>query len=105
MSRVKNNTKRKQQSTKALTKKMKREEIYDNFYYSNLTIDRKGNVISRKKRVNDTRMIDALLSYKSKLKLTLKQYKFVQQMKLRENCSEKQREWLKELYKKQQKLN
>ena len=79
-------------------------EIYDNFYFNNLTLDKKGNVISRKKRVNDTKMIDALLSYKSKLKLTLKQYKFVQQMKLRENCSEKQREWLKELYKKQQKL-
>ena len=103
MSRVKNNTKRKQQSTKALTKRMEKE-TYDNFYFSNLTLDRKGNVISRKKRVNDTKMIDALLSYKSKLKLTLKQYKFVQQMKLRENCSENQREWLKELYKKQQKL-
>ena len=79
-------------------------ETYNNFYFNNLTLDRKGNVISRKKRVNDTKMIDALLSYKSKLKLTLKQYKFVQQMKLRENCSESQREWLKELYKKQQKL-
>ena len=79
-------------------------ENYDNFYFNNLTLDKKGNVISRKKRVNDTKMIDALLSYKSKLKLTLKQYKFVQQMKLRENCSENQREWLKELYKKQQKL-
>ncbi len=79
-------------------------EVYDNSYLNNLTIDRKGNVISRKKRVNDTKMIDALLSFKSKLKLTLKQYKFVQQMKLRENCSENQREWLKDLYKKQQKL-
>jgi len=65
---------------------------------------KKGNVISRKKRVNDTKMIDALLSYKSKLKLTLKQYRFLMMMRAKDNCSESQREWLKELYKKQQKL-
>ena len=82
----------------------KTKDIMQGHYQNHLIMDSKGNLISKKKRVNDTKMIDALLSYKSKLKLTLKQYKFVQQMKLRENCSENQREWLKELYKKQQKL-
>ena len=95
---------KKTNQNKASFREKMETETYNNFYFNNLTLDRKGNVISRKKRVNDTKMIDALLFYKSKLKLTLKQYKFVQQMKLRENCSENQREWLKELYKKQQKL-
>jgi hypothetical protein len=95
---------KKTNQNKASFREKMETETYNNFYFNNLTLDKKGNVISRKKRVNDTKMVDALLSYKSKLKLTLKQYKFVQQMKLRENCSENQREWLKELYKKQQKL-
>jgi hypothetical protein len=95
---------KKTNQNKASFREKMETETYNNFYFNNLTLDKKGNVISRKKRVKDTKMVDALLSYKSKLKLTLKQYKFVQQMKLRENCSENQREWLKELYKKQQKL-
>ena len=95
---------KKTNQNKASFREKMETETYNNFYFNNLTLDKKGNVISRKKRVNDTKMIDALLSSKSKLKLTLKQYKFVQQMKLRENCSESQREWLKELYKKQKQL-
>ena len=83
----------------------KTKDVMQGHYQNHLVMDNKGNLISRKKRVNDTKIIEELLSSKSKLKLTLKQYRFLMMMRTKENCSEKQREWLKELYKKQQKLN
>tara|TARA_R110000765_G_scaffold404967_1_gene501439 strand:- start:6 stop:320 length:315 start_codon:yes stop_codon:yes gene_type:complete len=93
MSRVKNNTKRKQQSTKKLKKRMDSEMSFDS-YYSNLVLDKKGKLISKKKRVNDTKIINSLLSCKSNLKLNLKEYRFLKQTQAIEQISEKQRTWL-----------
>ena len=103
MSRVKNNTKRKQQSTKNLKKRMGSEMSFDS-YYANLVLDKKGNLISTKKRVNDTKIVDSLLSSKSKLKLTLKQYTFLQQMKIQDKVNEAQRDWLISLSNKQKNI-
>ena len=83
----------------------KTKDVMQGHYQNHLVMDNKGNLISRKKRVNDTKIIEELLSSKSKLKLTLKQYRFLMMMRTKENCSEKQREWLKQLYKIQHKLN
>jgi len=82
----------------------KTKDIMQGHYQNHLIMDSKGNLISRKKRKSDTKIIEELLSSKSKLKLTLKQYRFLMMMRAKDNCSENQREWLKELYKKQQKL-
>ena len=66
----------------------------DKGLYSNKTLDSKGNVINKKKRVGDTAKITALLSSKSPLKLTLKQLRFLQMIQVREQVTYKQREWL-----------
>ena len=103
MSRVKNNTKRKQQSTEKLKKRMDSEMTFDS-YYSNLVLDKKGNLISKKKRVKDIKIIDSLLSCKSKLKLTLKQYRFLKQAQAIDQITERQREWLTLLFNKQKNI-
>ena len=95
---------KKTNQNKASFREKMETETYNNFYFNNLTLDKKGNVISRKKRVNDTKMIDALLSYKSKLKLTLKQYRFLMMMRVKDTCTPKQRNWIEELSKKQKQL-
>ena len=103
MSRLKNNTKRKQQSTKKLKKRMDSEMTFDS-YYSNLVLDKKGNLISKKKRVNDIKIINSLLSCKSNLKLNLKEYRFLKQAQAIDQISEKQRAWLTFLSNKQKNI-
>ena len=103
MSRLKNNTKRKQQSTKKLKKRMDSEMTFDS-YYSNLVLDKKGNLISKKKRVKDIKIINSLLSCKSNLKLNLKEYRFLKQTQAIDQISEKQRAWLTFLSNKQKNI-
>ena len=72
----------------------------DTDIFKDRTLDKKGNVISLKKRVNDIKIIKHLLSSNSKHKLSLKQYKFLKQMEVRDKVTPGQRDWLKALYSK-----
>ena len=59
---------------------MEKHIIVNNELYTDKVLDKKGNVISLKKRVNDIKIIKHLLSSNSKHKLSLKQYKFLKQI-------------------------
>jgi isochorismate hydrolase len=61
-------------------------------------------MLDNEERVNDTKIVDSLLSSKSKLKLTLKQYTFLQQVKLQDKVTEAQRDWLISLSNKQKNI-
>ena len=84
--------------------KKKQNTIKDNHYRSNIVMDRNGNLISKKKRVKDIKIIDSLLCTKSKLKLTLKQYRFLKQAQAIDQITERQREWLTLLFNKQKNI-
>ena len=71
---------------------------------NHLTTDSSDNSISRKKRVRDDMIIKALLTVKSPLKLTLKQYRFLMQSQARDTITSNQREWLENLNYKLNKL-
>tara|TARA_R110002153_G_C13301905_1_gene495737 strand:+ start:1045 stop:1290 length:246 start_codon:yes stop_codon:yes gene_type:complete len=79
---------------------MEKHIIVNNELYTDKVLDKKGNVISLKKRVNDIKIIKHLLSSNSKHKLSLKQYKFLKQMEVRDKVTPGQRDWLKALYSK-----
>ena len=79
---------------------MEKHIIVNNELYTDKVLDKKGNVISLKKRVNDIKIIKHLLSSNSKYKLSLKQYKFLKQMEARDKVTPGQRDWLKALYSK-----
>ena len=79
----------------------KTKDIMQGHYQNHLIMDSKGNLISKKKRVNDSKLIEELLSSKSKLKLKLKEYQFLMQMRVKDTCTPKQRNWIEELSKKQ----
>lgn len=79
---------------------MEKHIIVNNELYTDKVLDKKGNVISLKKRVNDIKIIKHLLSSNSKHKLSLKQYKFLKQMEARDKVTPSQRDWLKALYSK-----
>tara|TARA_R110001606_G_scaffold391716_1_gene560057 strand:- start:447 stop:692 length:246 start_codon:yes stop_codon:yes gene_type:complete len=79
---------------------MEKHIIVNNELYTDKVLDKKGNVISLKKRVNDIKIIKHLLSSNSKHKLSLKQYKFLKQMEARDKVTPGQRDWLKALYSK-----
>ena len=79
---------------------MEKHIIVNNELYTDKVLDKKGNVISLKKRVNDIKIIKHLLSSNSKHKLSLKQYKFIKQMEARDKVTPGQRDWLKALYSK-----
>ena len=79
---------------------MEKHIIVNNELYTDKVLDKKGNVISLKKRVNDIKIIKHLLSSNSKYKLSLKQYKFLKQMEARDKVTPSQRDWFKALYSK-----
>tara|TARA_R110002124_G_scaffold283022_1_gene458539 strand:- start:46 stop:291 length:246 start_codon:yes stop_codon:yes gene_type:complete len=79
---------------------MEKHIIVNNELYTDKVLDKKGNVISLKKRVNDIKIIKHLLSSNSKHKLSLKQYKFLKQMEARDKVTPGQRDWFKALYSK-----
>lgn len=79
---------------------MEKHIIVNNELYTDKVLDKKGNVISLKKRVNDIKIIKHLLSSNSKHKLSLKQYKFLKQMEARDKVTPSQRDWFKALYSK-----
>ena len=68
--------------------------------YNDKVLDKKGNVISLKKRVNDSKVITHLLSSKSNHKLSLKQYKFLMAVRVKDKITPSQRDWLEDMYKK-----
>lgn len=78
---------------------MEKQIIVNEELYQDRVLDKNGNVVSLKKRVNDFVIIKHLLSSKSKRKLTLKQYKFLMQVQARDKITPPQREWLTQLYK------
>lgn len=70
----------------------------------NYDINNKGQVYSKTATKKDFRMQFELLSSKSPYKLTLKEYRFLSSINGREELSYKQRDWLKGIYAKLQKL-
>ena len=79
---------------------MKKHIVINEELYTDKTLDNKGNVVSLVKRVNDIKIIKHLLSSKSKHKLSLKQYRFIKQMEVRDKVTPNQREWFQSLYSK-----
>ena len=73
---------------------MRKNKIKEEIVFSDRALDKKGNVISIKKRVLDISNINTLLKAGSSFKLTLKQYRFLKMMETSEVVSYKQREWI-----------
>ena len=73
---------------------MRKNNIKEEIVFSDRALDKKGNVISIKKRVLDISNINTLLKAGSSFKLTLKQYRFLKMMETSEVVSYKQREWI-----------
>ena len=63
-----------------------------------LTTDGKDDSIMRKKRVLDEKMIKELLTVKSPLKLTLKQFRFLLRRQARDTMTHNQRMWITYIY-------
>lgn len=78
---------------------MEKKIIVNEELYQDRVLDKNGNVVSLKKRVNDFKVIKHLLSSKSKRKLTYKQYKFLMMVQASDKITPSQREWLEGLYK------
>lgn len=79
---------------------MKKHIVTNDELYTDKGLDSKGNVVRLVKRVNDIKIIKHLLSSKSKHKLSLKQYRFIKQMEVRDKVTPNQREWFESLYSK-----
>ena len=79
---------------------MEKHIVTNDELYRDKGLDSKGNVVRLVKRVNDIKIIKHLLSSKSKHKLSLKQYRFIKQMEVRDRITPNQREWFESLYSK-----